>query len=410
MLNKRFRQVASLYISMVIGLFIGICISILNTRLLGPKIYGDLKFIQSIFTLILPVMTLGIFVTGSKLLAHTRQQEVKIQLSSCLLIIAAIISVVFIIFLYTLSFFQEYLFENNLGHIIRVVSPFLFVYPFQICFENILQGENRIYELSILRLSPSFLYLSLALLFTIYFKFSLISALSLQLISMTLILIILILKAEHSFTNLKNNIKTIWEENKSYGIKVYFGIIFGVVSGNLGALSIGYFLDTTQVGFYSLAVIISKPLTMIPNTVGTTFFRDFSRSNYISKNIIVVTFSLSLIALSIIFISIKKIVLLLYTEYYIDTVELVYFVSIGSLAHGFGDFFNRFLGAHGKGRELRNGAIMTGSTNIFGFFFLVYFFGSRGAALTKLISGAVYCFSMFYFYLRYRNIVSISRL
>ena len=89
---------------------------------------------------------------------------------------------------------------------------------------------------------------------------------------------------------------------------------------------------------------------------------------------------------------------------YIAVVPLAYIVSTGSILHGIGDYINRFLGAHGKGKELRNGAFAVGVSNILGYIVLVHIFGTKGAAITTMISGFIYCYMMYFYYMKYRKL------
>jgi len=75
--KKKTKQIASLYTSMVLGSIIGIGISVINTRLLGPKQYGDLKFLQNLFSFVLTFLTLGLFVSGTRLVAQKKKREYK---------------------------------------------------------------------------------------------------------------------------------------------------------------------------------------------------------------------------------------------------------------------------------------------------------------------------------------------
>jgi len=75
---------------------------------------------------------------------------------------------------------------------------------------------------------------------------------------------------------------------------------------------------------------------------------------------------------------------------------------------GLGDYFNRFLGAHGRGKELRNGAIAAGIMNVAGYIFLVKYFGIVGAASTKLFTGIIYCSMMIFYYVRFRRMITID--
>ncbi|MHA1381327.1 MAG: oligosaccharide flippase family protein [Candidatus Helarchaeota archaeon] len=407
--QKKARQVSALYSSMIFGILLGIGISVINTRLLGPKQFGDLKFLQNLFSFIITFLTLGIFVSGSRILAQRKNEKIKHQLIGSLLILASIISIVFIGGLFIFSFFEEQIFQNELSRVIKIFSPLLFVFPFELCLENIMQGDNKIYELSIFRLGPRMLYLSAAILFNYFTPLSLTSALAIQFVASTMIILIMIIAFKPKFFNLKKNISIIWQENKTYGLQVYFGILAGVTSAKLAGISIGYFIDNTNVGFFLLALTISMPLTMLPNAVGTTFFKDFANRNYIPKNVSIFTLIVSIISLVIFIIFIKKVILLLYSPAYEAVVPLVYIVSIGCVFHGIGDYINRFLGAHGKGRELRNGAFAVGISNILGYTILVYMFGTKGAAVTKMASGLIYCFMMYFFYVKFRKNLALAK-
>lgn len=401
--RKKVKQVSSLYISMMLGIIVGIVVSVVNTKLLGPQQYGDLKFLQNLFSFVVTFLTLGLFVSGSRLLAQRKNKTIRNQLIGNLLILAAFISIILIVALFIFSFFEERIFHNELGRIIRIFSPLLFVFPFQLCLENIMQGDNRIYELSAFRLGPGVLYIVAALSFNYLVPLSLTSALASQLGALAAIILTMIIRFKPKFVNIKKNTLIICEENRTYGFQVYIGILAGVASAHLGGLSIGYFIDNTNVGFFSLALATTAPLTMIPSAVGTTFFKDFANINYIPQKATVVTLVLSICALLLFTLVIKKVVLLLYSQEYSAVVPLAYIVSIGCIFHGFGDYINRFLGAHGKGKQLRNSAIAVGISNVVGYIVLVYAFGVKGAAITSSISGLIYFGMLYLFYCKFKK-------
>ena len=401
--KKKFKQVGSLYISMVLGIIIGIVVSVINTRLLGPKQYGDLKFLQNLFSFVVTFLTLGVFVSGSRLLALKNNETIKHQLIGNLLLLATAISIILIIGLFIFSFFEEKIFHNELGRVIRIFSPLLFVFPFQLCLSNIMQGDNRIYELSVFQIGPRILYIIGAITFNYFVHLSLTSALGIQLFALALIILIMIIRFKPEFVNIKKNISFIWQENKTYGLQVYIGILAGVATGHMAGLSIGYFIDNTNVGFYSLALTTAMPLSMIPNAVGTTFFKDFANRDSIPKKATAVTLVLSIGALIFFLLIIKKVILILYSSEYSAVVPLAYLVSIGCIFRGLGDYVNRFLGAHGKGKELRNGTFANGISNVFGYTVLVYAIGVKGAAITKIISDFVYWYMMYYYYRKFRR-------
>ena len=388
---------------MVLGILIGIGVSVVNTRLLGPQQYGDLKFLQNLFAFTVTFLTLGVFVSGGRLVAQKKNERIKYQIVGNLLLLATAISVVLSASVFMFSFFEEQLFHNELGQIIRIFSPLLFVFPFRLCLENIMEGDNRIFELSVFRVSPTMLYLLAALSFNYFIPLSLTYALAIQLGALIIIICLMIILIKPSFTNIKQNISYIWEANKTHGFQVYIGTIAGVATAHLGGLSIGYFIDNTNVGFFFLAVTITAPLTMIPNAVGSVFYKDFANRNFIPAKATVVTLMLSISVLCLFAIIIDKVILFLYSPAYQAVIPLVYWISIASVVHGCGDYLNRFIGAHGVGKFNRNAAILVGISNVIGYTILIQLFAITGAAITKVFSALVYLGTMIYYYKKLSN-------
>jgi len=396
--KKKSKQVTSLYASMVMGIAVGIGVSVFNTRVLGKEQYGDLKFLQNLFLFIVTFLTLGLFVSGARIIAQKKYDDVKKKIIGIIILLGAVVSIIMIICLFIFSFFEEKIFDNNLGNIIRIISPLLFVFPFQQCLNQILTGDNKIYSLSIYRIAPKVLYLLTAVSFNLVFKLTLLNSLIIQLVSFGIVIIFLLIKIHPEFKEIKKSYKIIWQENKTYGLHIYIGLLFGVATSRLGGIAIGYYLNNTSVGYFSLANTITMPLMLIPNVVGTTFYKDFANRNSISKKATTVTIILSISVLIFFLLIVKKIILLLYSSEYSAVVSLAYLVSIGCIFHGFGDYINRFIGAHGIGKYNRNAAICVGISNIVGYIILIKLFGVKGAVITKVFSGIIYFGMMVYYY------------
>ncbi len=407
--SKRVKQVGSLYTSMVFSILLGIGVSVVNTRILGPRIYGDFKFLQTLFGFAAPFFTLGYLVASSRLLAQKENQDIRRQLTGSLLVLSAALSIVFSLVLFLFSFFQDRLFDNDLGWMIRLFSPLMFVFIFRMSLESIMQGDNRIYELSVFHSGPKALYLMGALLFNMVMPLTLVSAMAIQLLVLAAVIAVMVVRLNPVFSNFKKYYAVIREETRSYGFQVYVGSIVGVTSGQLAGLAVGYFThDNTNVGYFALAIVTTTPLTLIPSVVGTAFFKDFANQKYIPVSTTWVTVGLSLSALVGFILIIKPAVLLLYSSDYVAVIPYAYIIATGSIAHGFGTFFNRFLGAHGQGKALRNGAIAVGVANVFGSTLLVYWLGTYGAVISRLLAGIVFVSAMLYYYLRYIRAAAVQ--
>ena len=169
---------------------------------------------------------------------------------------------------------------------------------------------------------------------------------------------------------------------------------------SLSGLLISYFgVNNSGVGYYALAITISEPLTFIPNVIATTHYKDFSTTASIPRRLLLITIGISVGALVLCWLLVGPFIRIFYPEFR-TVITLTYIVSMGVILNGFGDFYNRFLGAHGEGKSLRNSAVIVGIVLLICNFTLIPHFGETGAAYTRAISGLIYILSMIWFYRR----------
>ena len=402
----RFSQAGSLYVAVILSVVIGIGSSMITTRILKPDDYGNLKFIQNIYQLLATISSLGILPTGALLLARMKENDrSKHELIGAIILLTVVLSLVFMMLSAGFSFFENQWFGNNLGHLILIFSPILAVLIFQPCLEYILQGDNRIYLMSLLRILPGLLFILAILGLKYFIGITLTATLLIQLATAGFVTILIIILLKPRYSNFRKHRQQILTTNKQYGWHVYIGSISSVATSYLSTFAISYYLDNANVGFYSLAVTLSMPLMQIANVVGTTYFKDFAVAPVLPKKITLMAVGLTTGAALIFILLIKYVVIILYTVQFLPVVALAYITAIGSSLFGLGDYINRFLQAKGKGKELRNSAFIVGFVNIVGYFLLVYFFGVIGAAITQFCAGLVYLTAMLYFYRRYKRAI-----
>ena len=145
------------------------------------------------------------------------------------------------------------------------------------------------------------------------------------------------------------------------------------------------------------------PLAFIPNVIATSHYKDFSTSSKVSNMLLNITLAISLVSLLGAVVLVGPFVRIFYGSEFAPVIKLTYIVSFGILLNGLGDFFNRFLGSHGKGKALRNSAFIVGISVMMFNVILIPMFGEYGAALTTFISGLIYFVCM---YIYYRRLVS----
>lgn len=384
----------------MLGVFLGVLSSIINTNFMEPKDYGDVRYIQNIIGFIASLLLWGYFLSGSRLLALSKNETYSQRIRGAMVIILIISSAILL-----LSTFACYFI-----HISDYTVAVLFIISLPVCFNPLLnnyintttQGDNQMGRLSLARLLPPLLYVIIA-----YFIFSNYGATSTRMILLqwgiaTFVFIVIIASTKPSFDNLRPVFKALNKENKDYGLQLYWGSLIMVATNYLAGISLGIFNeDNTEVGFYTLAMTVTSPLATLPAIIGTTYFKQFASQNKIPWNVMKFTVIITIASCVFFILLIKPIVTYLYSERYEPVGDYAIWLSVGYGIHGFGDMINRYLGSHGQGVSIRNSSIANGIFKIFGYTLFVYFWNTEGALLTNVLCSLIYTFTLLFFYKKY---------
>lgn len=396
-ISKQKKQVVLLYVTTMLGVFLGVLSSIINTNFMDPEDYGDVRYIQNIINFIASLLLFGYFLSGSRLLALSKDEKYSQRIRGTMVVILGIAS--FILLLSTgICYFIH---KNN------STVAYLFLVSLPVCFNPLLlnyinttaQGDNHIGRLSITRLLPALLYVIIA--YIIYSRFGATSnrMILLQWGIATVCYIAIIVSSHPKFKNLKPIFHELNKENKDYGLQLYWGSLVMVATNYLAGISLGIFNENnTEVGFYTLAMTVTSPLTTLPAIIGTTYFKQFATQDRIPNKVMKFTILITVISCLCFIILIKPIVTFLYSEEYEKVGTYAIWLSVGYGIHGIGDMINRYLGSHGQGKSIRNSSIANGIFKIFGYTVLVYLWNTEGALLTNVLCSFIYTIMLFYYY------------
>lgn len=400
------KQSIAMFSSNILGLGLGIIVSVVNTRMLGPEDYGDLKYLLNLFALGVVLLTGGYSYTGSRAIALNEYQNVKEKLLGGLYAINLFIAFIFTLLLFIASYIIDSYFENDVGPVIRFFIPLLFVFPFHNLLEKILEGENRIYDLAIFRVGSKALYIATIFLVSIIGVINLKSALAIHILTLLAVIAYVFFKKIPDFKKLNDSISKLKKLNKKHGLQIYTGSLVGNGSEYLGSIFIGAFMSNINVGYYSLATTVATPLFMIPQSLGTVFFKKFANSKKIPKSVLLSTIGISLLVFFAFNIVVEYVVLFVYSEEYLPVIKYTRIISFAIVIKGFGFFLNRFLHSHGLGKELRDASFLRGLVNVPGFYFLVKYFDVYGACITVVLSNVMVLIYLVFKYRRYTRSIN----
>lgn len=401
MVKNSIQKVGIMYGASILAIVLGFLISIFNSRVLGPDRFGDLKFIETVARFIASLVSVGFFISLARLLAINKEKTKERNYIGLLVIIFVIASLIGILLILSFSLAEPYFFGHELD---ATLKAFFFIVPVILgttALLEILKGMHKIYSISLLSILPALSYLLIIYLInqnqTIYLETVLLVLYGVNL----LIVLFFFISLKPNFNIKKYLVKELFKENKFNGRPIYFGSLAGVATTHIAGLSISYFMNNTQVGFFMLALTICSPLLVIPSVMGTVFFKQFATIRSIPNKVFYFSILSTLAALVVFYGLIEKVVVTFYTEEYLPVADISKYLIIGFIFHGLGDLINRFLGAKGQGRLLRNAAYMVGIVNVLGYTILIKIFNINGAIITKILASGLYLAVMYIYYLNF---------
>ena len=396
-LSKQDCQAIVLYISTMLGVLLGVVSSVINTHALPPNDYGDVRYVQNIISFIASLLLFGYFLSGSRLLALSDNISYNRRVKGIMVVILALSAVILMAALAITGLFHVS--QPAIKRLLIISLP-VSIYPLLLNYVNTTaQGDNQIGRLSLARFLPMLLYVIVA--YALYRCVEVSSQLMvlLQWGIYSIVLISIVFSTKPKFSNLKPVWNDLRRENKEYGLQLYIGSLVMVATNYLAGISLGAFnSDNVEVGYYTLALTVTSPLSTLPAIIGTTYFKKFATLPSIPNSVIKYTTFITLLSCISFILLIKPVVIFLYTEEYAPVGTYASLLSVGFCIHGIGDMINRYLGSHGQGKAIRNCSVFNGVIKIIGYTILVYIFNTKGAIATTIICDLIYLISLIYYY------------
>ena len=405
--NKHIKQSLTLMLWNFLSLPLTIVTNIVITRYMGAASYGDYLYVQRVFDFVYIILGFGVLqsINRAVLLAKDKgEQEIREYYGSgylCLLLIYAIICVS----LYAFTFISPNIREKGLVEIMLCVIPFCLVNYTATYFEQVLPASNRINDLIIQRYIPRIGLFVLSLVLYIVLKkvewdvSPLVVVWSIFWGTQILTYLYVFKRIKPSFANAKSKIRDIIKIDKEFGIQVYFGNIFSTAFTALMPIFLSYFgEDNAGVGFYSLSLMLSQPLSFIQVVVATSHYQKFADYKSIPRKLMTMTFLISCAAMVFLWIIVTPFIKFFYTPEFSPVIYLTIISSVGTLLYGISDFFSRYLMAQGKGKPLRNSSFIVGFITLAMSVALIPWIHETGAAITHVAAGLVYFFIIVFYY------------
>jgi len=325
------------FITRVLTVILGLGVSIIIARFLGPKGQGIYSLAILLPSLLIIFTNFGIDSASIYFIGKKKYSPREVFggniIFTVLLSVSAILIGLIIIFFLSDRFFQGV--EKIYLFLALSLIPFTLFFNF---ISHILLGLQKIKKYNIVFFLQSFFFLTLVGILLLGLRFGIEAVILAQVASYLLVGIILffIIRKEAGGLIFKIN-KRYFKNILSYGFKVYLTNTFNFLHYRIDQFLINIFLNPIAVGFYYVAVRLSEAVWLLSSSVGTVLFpkivseTDQKRlkefTPLVCRNVVFVT--LLIVILLLIFS--HWIIVLFYSEEFLESIKPFQILLIGSL-------------------------------------------------------------------------------
>ena len=257
----------------VVSLFVGFVVTVLLGRYLGAGDLGLYRMVSTIYGVAMLFAAIGIPAAIIKYVAEFKDDRDKSDaIVSSGVITSLIIGIVFSVLFYFLSGIFEGLFDMpGLSGLLRLLSP---VFPFALvggALLGLLNGrrEMKRYGLATIFQSVVMLVVSVSLIYCGYGVTGVVIGVVIASVGWCLYLLLLTRGYfEITFDGYRGNTKTMLV----FGVQIFGANAINMINYQADIILIGYFLTATDVGYYAVAVGLSRFFWLIPQAIQTIIY------------------------------------------------------------------------------------------------------------------------------------------
>lgn len=332
------KHTISYFITGVLSFVLALGISVFVTRGLGPEGKGIYGMTGVLISLLITFTNIG-FAPATIYYIGKKKYPLKEILGSNLIISFFVTLITLLLGIIIIVFFSDQLFvgiKKEYLYLSLLMIPTLYFYNF---FSQILLGLQKMNKLNVIRILQSvILLIMLAVLFFWSFLNVRIAIIA-QIISGLLVAFVLFrfVTKETDGIIFKFN-KEFFKDSFHYGARAYLANLAYFFHNRISMFLINSLINPAGVGLYITALALSERIQWFSNAAGTVLFPKMASEENIDKvkrftpivcrNVLFITF---LISLFLFFLS-KELVILLYSEEFLDSVLPFQIMLLGAIA------------------------------------------------------------------------------
>lgn len=393
-------QTSALFGAQIAVIVLGFAIKGIQTRGLGAETYGLYAFFGTVTGILALIYRFGHFNSIKVLVAENDDPRKEREYFGLGLVVSLGIGLLYALTIFALSYAIDAFFNVEYGNVFRLFAPLTLVFPLHFMINALAIGANRIYPAALLDVVAKSLFL--IPLFILYKGGDLLlgEVIFLNLTTLLIAVFAIFIFLKPTFRNIREHYDTLREKNRTFGWHFYVGAVANQTTYRLDELFISIFINTTQLGFYTLASIICTPMAMLSKSFSSSMFKRFATSHRIPPKVFLYNFIwLTACVVGFYFLA-DFIVTFLFGEEFAIVAEYVVLLSIAYFFQGAYQPYT-FLYAKSMGKSLRNVAFAEAIVNVVGNLVLILVMGIYGVILASILARLVHFAGLTYYYRQY---------
>lgn len=391
------KQTSVLFGSQIAVVLFGVLIKSIQTRALTVEEYGTYAFFGTVTSFLALFFRFGFFNSLKVLLANTQDPNQEKQLLGAGFFIAFLIGLLYAGSIFLLSFAIDHMFNVSIAEILLIFSPLCFVLPFKMFISEVSVGSNQIKHIVLFDILSKATYLLIISLLFFYSSLTVSNLVFFNLSTLILSLGVIYFLIRPSFLNFRSSLTSIINKNKTYGWHYYTGAIVNQTTFKLDELFITYFVNVTQLGFYTLANMVCAPMALFSEAIFKSAYKKMAEKDHIPVKLLFYNTLWLVLCIVILYFLSHILIEFLFGVEYTPAAAMVIPLSIAYFFQGMYAPYS-FLSVKSKGKEMRNVAIVEGIVNLLGNVILVPILEVNGAILATIIGRATHYIGLRYYY------------
>ncbi len=384
------------FASNLLTFILGLGTSIIIARVLGPTNKGIYALIVLMPTILLKFGTLGIEASNVYFSGNRKYTISSIGSNSLFYGISLGLALILIFWIVSkMEMYQNFISSKNLNTsyiwLLILTLPFSLISGF---LNSILVGREKVIQFNVLRILGIGLQVIFLFILLILLDLGVFGAIMVSIVICPINLILMIVlvnkieKLKYSFNSL------LLSDSLKYGTKAYFGNLAQFLNYRLDIFLVAYFLTTTDVGYYALAVGIAEKLWILPGSIATILFPRVSSikiqdANNLTPRVSRHTLSIMLLLALVLFLVCKPVIRIMYGFAYFPSVRPLMLLLPGIVALSVSKIFTADLAGRGRPEFGTLAAFISLAINIPLNVWLIPKWGIAGAAFASTIAYSI---------------------